>query len=342
LGIPNLIVYDMSADGSVAVGLPVTVSESRGFRMTAGGAFEDIGGSMANIAVSRDGKTIVGATRERITSPRTAAVWVGGTQWRLLATLPGGVPDSVNGILSYATDVSGDGSVIVGRAYDANGQPRAVRWDASGALTDLGSIGGGEMGASTVSANGKLIGGYDYKSDSSGPPNGRRGVVWVDGQERFVHLYGWAGQVNAVNDVGSAIVGEFHPMSNAYADIRGAGTTGFLYTAWDGQLLNLGGIWKRGPDLPGEDYSSRPAKVSDDGHVVCGQAFLAGPVKAFIWTPDTGMLLLTDYLTRNGVTAQNDWMSLEFVNYVSPDGKTIVGSGPNPKGVIETFIVTRP
>ena len=85
-----------------------------------------------------------------------------------------------------------------------------------------------------------------------------------------------------------------------------------------------------------------PWRVSDDGNVVCGQAFLAGPRKAFIWTSQTGMLLLTDYLTSNGVTAQNDWQLLEFVRYVSPDGKTIVGSGLNPTGQIESFIVTLP
>jgi hypothetical protein len=122
----------------------------------------------------------------------------------------------------------------------------------------------------------------------------------------------------------------------------GGGATAYRYTAWDGLLLNLGGIWKRGPGLPGEDFSSMPWRVSDDGNVVGGQAFLAGPRKAFIWTPETGMLLISDYLTRNGVTAHNDWQLLEFVRYISPDGKTIVGSGLNPQGLVETFIVTRP
>ena len=130
-------------------------------------------------------------------------------------------------------------------------------------------------------------------------------------------------------------------MAGAYIDV-GGGVTAYRYTAWDGQLLNLGGIWKRGPGLPGEDFSSRPSKVSDDGNVIGGQAFLAGPRKAFIWTPQSGMLLLTDYLTRNGVTAHNDWRLIEFVNYISPDGKTILGSGLNSQGLVETFIVTRP
>jgi hypothetical protein len=54
------------------------------------------------------------------------------------------------------------------------------------------------------------------------------------------------------------------------------------------------------------------------------------------------MLPLSDYLTLNGVTAHSDWQLLEFVNYISPDGKIILGSGVNPKGLIETFIITRP
>ena len=54
------------------------------------------------------------------------------------------------------------------------------------------------------------------------------------------------------------------------------------------------------------------------------------------------MLVLSDYLTRNGVTAQNDWRLLESLRYISPNGKIIVGSGLNPQGLVETFIVTRP
>ena len=130
-------------------------------------------------------------------------------------------------------------------------------------------------------------------------------------------------------------------MSGAYADV-GGGLMSYLYTAWDGQLRNLGGVWKRGPGLRGEDYSSKPSKVSDDGNLVGGQAFLAGPRETFLWTPETGTILLSDYLTRNGITAHNNWQLLEFVNYISPNGKTIVGSGLNPQGLVETFIVTRP
>jgi probable HAF family extracellular repeat protein len=342
LGTPNLYIYDMSADGNIAVGLAYTSSgESPGIRWTAGGTAEVIGGSMGNIAISRDGKTIVGATRTGLAELQNAAIWQGGTNWKSLANLPGAIPDSVNGVLSQAASVSADGSVIAGRAYDANRQVHAVRWDASGAIKDLGSLGGGDTVASTVSANGKLIGGYDFLSDPNGTPNGRRGVVWVDGSERFIHLYGWAGEVRATNDVGSVIVGDAHPMSGVYVDV-GGGLTSYLYTAWDGHLTNLGGIWKRGPGERGEDYSSKPSNVSDDGQVVGGQAFIAGPRKAFIWTPETGMLTVSDYLTRNGITAHNDWITLEFVTYISPNGKTFIGSGINPSGLIETYIITRP
>ena len=45
-----------------------------------------------------------------------------------------------------------------------------------------GFPGGGDTVASVVSADGKLIGGYDLKQDSNGPRNGRRGVVWQTDQ----------------------------------------------------------------------------------------------------------------------------------------------------------------
>jgi hypothetical protein len=56
LGVPNILLVDMSADGGVAVGLTVSIGEAPGIRWTAGGGAENIGGAMYAIAISRDGK----------------------------------------------------------------------------------------------------------------------------------------------------------------------------------------------------------------------------------------------------------------------------------------------
>jgi hypothetical protein len=52
-----------------------------------------------------------------------------------------------------------------------------------------------------------------------------------------------------------------------------------------------------------------------------------------IWTRETGMMYVTDFLTMKGVTEHKNWVTLTRTNYISPDGRTVVGYGlipPNP------------
>jgi probable HAF family extracellular repeat protein len=58
---------------------------------------------------------------------------------------------------SGASDVSADGSVVVGWAHNAAGQKRAFRWTAAGGMQDLGTLGGGESWATGVSADGSVV-----------------------------------------------------------------------------------------------------------------------------------------------------------------------------------------
>src|SRR6516162_4904062 len=66
-GVPNAYINDMSADGSVAVGILLNASTTaqpagnQAFRWTAAGGVQNIGGHMNEVYISRDGKTIVGS-----------------------------------------------------------------------------------------------------------------------------------------------------------------------------------------------------------------------------------------------------------------------------------------
>ena len=337
-------ITDISADGSVAVGW-YDGAKTDNFRWTAAGGLELIGvpGMFQNLYISRDGKTIVGTVPDAAGNSN-AAIWQGGKNWKILTPFPGAVP-SEGHKLSYANGVSGDGSIVVGGAYISDTKVVAFRWDAQNGMVNLGTFDEGTNSDSVaygISADGRLIHGWDYKAGFSpaGPGgvamNGRRGAIWWDGKERLLHPFGWAGEAWATSSNGAIIVGQFHP-SNTDNLLQGAST--YRWTAWDGRFEDLGAV----PVPPGGDqrgYISQPYAVSDDGSVVGGDS---GPVNnkgAMIWTRETGMVYVSDFLTQKGVTDHLSWLALTKTVYVSPDGSFIVGYGRQSPNVFKTWIVT--
>jgi hypothetical protein len=326
-GITNFIVQDMSADGSVAVGK--SGSSPGALRWTAAGGLEDIGGNMDAVYISRDGKTIVGSAVDS-QGIRNAAIWQGGKNWRLLGGVPGGeasgTADGVNGVLSNGKGVSSNGLVIVGDAYLPDGKFVAFRWDASKGMVNLGSLFGRSQ-AFGISADGNTIIGREYGSFNPTP-----GVVFWQGIERLLHPFGWTGETLATNNVGSVIVGRF-PAGARY------GTT-YLYHAWNGELEDLGAVWPGPPGMNPAEYTSLPRGVSDDASVLGGRTGGAFEVFASIWTRETGMVYVSDYLTSKGVTNHKNWIKFVETTHVSPDGRFIAGSGINPQQSQESWIVT--
>jgi probable HAF family extracellular repeat protein len=66
---------------------------------------------------------------------------------------------TLGGDYSYASDVSADGSVVVGWAQNAAGSSRAFRWQ-NGVMQDLGTLGGVQSEAYGVSADGSVVVGW--------------------------------------------------------------------------------------------------------------------------------------------------------------------------------------
>ena len=105
-------------------------------------------------------------------------------------------------------------------------------------------------------------------------------------------------------------------------------------------MEDLGAVWQGTPGSNIIEYASQPYALSDAGDVVVGvTGFMT--LKAYIWTPVTGMMNVADYLTAKGVTTHTGW-DMRLAGYVSPDGKVIVGSGFNPQQVAEAWTVTIP
>ncbi len=104
----------------------------------------------------------------------------------------------------------------------------------------------------------------------------------------------------------------------------------FRWTA-EGGMVGLG-------DLPGGDFYSLARAVSGDGSVVVGYSKSALGQEAFIWDATNGMRSLLDVLTNDYGLDLTGWTLMD-ASAISPNGFSIVGSGYNPQGFREAWLV---
>lgn len=212
----------------------------------------------------------------------------------------GGTPGSV------ATDVSGDGKVVVGWTSSF-----PYRWTREEGAVSIASPDGSVLGAkpygisgdgNTITGNGVLPGGGSLIA-----------IAW-ESTLNVAPLPGSSGSVPLLSNALSA--------SHDGNVIAGFSTrSGTLRTAtlWraGGERLELG-------TLPGHSESTA-YDVSADGTVAIGYSDLGGGVgrRPVIWTEATGM---------QRITLDADAMRMSVANTLSPDGKTVGGSGIGPTG----------
>jgi len=318
--------HGVSADGSVVAGGGLwltsgSLSGVEAFRWTKGGGMSNLGflpGTPGSWAwdISADGAVVVGVDNPASATPQ-AVLWSGGAT-QGLGDLPGGKFDS------SANGVSSDGSVIVGFGNSAAGS-EAFRWTSSGGMVGLGDLPGAAISsrASGVSADGSVVVG------SSESASGTEAFRWTDG----------GGMVG----LGDLPGGDFNSVANAVSadglvivgtSKSATGNEAFLWTNGGG-MVGLG-------DLPGGDIASEAWGVSGDGSVIVGTSKSAQGDEAFLWTPSGGMQSLYDLLiARPG--APIGLLSWDLVSAydVTPDGRTIVGSG-SMLGHGEAWIATIP
>ena len=58
-----------------------------------------------------------------------------------------------------------------------------------------------------------------------------------------------------------------------------------------------------------------------------------------IWTPQTGMIRLNEFLASKGITGWESYFLIVGVASMTPDGKFIVGSAVSQTGQFEGWIV---
>jgi len=325
LGTKDTYVSGMSADGSIIVGVWGNLGPA--WRWTAQTGAVDIGSVSQQVKISRDGATIVGTAKDA-NGVAYAAIWQSGKQW---ITLPPPANGRVqDGNVTSGWRVSANGSVIVGLAWVNPKGAEGFRYDVNSGPVTLGTLKGKSSRASVVSGDGNVIAGWDTV-EGSGP---WYGAIWWQGLERLMNPFAQIGQVEGINDTGSVMVGRGHPSNWSHA---------YRFTSWDGQVVDLGAL-KRGflPNTQDTEDTSIALAVSDDSTVVVGFSGYQPPTDAFIWTPDTKMVKLSDYLTSKGITGHEQW-TLINANCVSPDGKIIAGTGlNNPAQRVEGFVIRLP
>jgi probable HAF family extracellular repeat protein len=287
--------------------------------------------------ISADGRVVVGSSviDELDTPPfdtrAEAFYWTNDTGLNGIGYLPGGQNSS-------AYDVSANGRVIVGSSDSLNGISEAFYWTIETGMVGLGDLPGGEFysGAAAVSDDGAVIAGtgtmgllyqpFQWKAET--------GLVALSGA--LPAEYNGSSASNTSAD-GQVIVGDAY-----YSNSNGSNSQAFRWTEETGfQLLG---------DLPGGEFSSSAATVSSDGSIVLGQSSALPPesigntgigdFKAFVWDEIHGMrdlqnVLINDYGLGGALAG---WQLIRAVD-ISNDGLSIVGSGFNPNGDIEAWLV---
>jgi probable HAF family extracellular repeat protein len=318
---PGALASDVGANGFVVVG---SFFSGGGLYWMPTVGVEPVGGVLAD-AVSRDGKTIVGRALDA-RGIEHAAIWQGGTDWRLLGSIAANA-QPCDLLLSSAFGANDDGNVIVGLAWNGCQIARAFRWEESTGVADLGTLSGRSTRANGVSGDGRVVVGWEES-----PTGPRVGAKWVDGREELiVGPSGPVGEAHAANRDGSLIVG-------AGCQLGGVPPTAWTWAQGTGlRCFPVSRpVWA--PPLP---YQAIMQAVSDDGRVIGGALSFGLDSEAMVWF-DGEVLPLRDYLRSHGVPdAFDDWINTGFVTGVSNDGRILVGFGAGPS-TFQGYMVVLP
>ncbi len=229
---------------------------------------------------------------------------------------------------SYASGISGDGTIIAGQVLDEVKPPNpsqygeAFRWTAATGLQGLGYLTPGSTysAAAGISRDGSTIVGAN-----------RNEVLWYqaftwregEGMKALPTLSGAFTTADGVNSDGSIIVG------------RSGGADGFS------RMVR----WKSGSieDLTAGGWpNSWGITVSDDGSVIGGTISGGGSSTAIVWVQKKGILTASDYLASMGVSVPNNYTP-QYIYAISGDGRTFGGYARNTAtNKIEGFVARIP
>jgi hypothetical protein len=245
------------------------------------------GGSVA--ATSVDGNVFVGSMG--CANPPTCS----DTTWSM-SQWTGTAAPKVLGFPGNARSISSSGGIIAGDYIDGVVQGFVINGNQRTSIPDMDWVSG-------ITPDGKYVAGRLRI--------GVQGGLWSAQSQTIVKIGStdWTSTtLNAVNGTAPAVVG------SGYISL-GDQSIGFR---WKGGVLTELGL------LTGGKYTT-PNAVAADGGTVVGTTGTNAFQQAFIWTDAGKLRTIVDELKARGLEPAVD-LTLKYANYVSDDGKTIVGS----------------
>jgi probable HAF family extracellular repeat protein len=308
----------ISFDGSVVVGVSESSLGREAFRWSKADGMVGLGDlpegefeSEAS-AASADGQVIVGVAKS--THGLEAFRWTSSTGMQGLGDLPGG------DFRSKATAVSADGAVVVGTSHSDRGN-EVFRWTLESGMVGLGAAlsdpwpsGDTESEAFGVSMDGTIVVGQAKSLDltTAFRWTSSEGLTPVGGFGREI-----VSTATAISGDGQTISGDLYSVT---------GEEAWAWTASGTYGLDPHPDW----------LYNYPSAASEDGSVIVGRMYADGvPYEALIWRRATAIQSVKSLLTKE---AQAAW-TLSAATGVSGNGLLIVGSGTNPSGQPEAWLV---
>lgn len=319
-------------------------------------------------SISADGSTVVGYGNSPL--GREAMRWTMAAGMVGLGDLPGGFH------ASSATAVSGDGSLIVGVGNSqtfANDSDEGFTWTSGTGMVGTGDFPGGIFNSGLTSVTPDDTTTVGFKSSDFGREPTRNGVsiYTFNGSETSGSLVAFATDVSTDGSVvvgrtqgpgypgtqpfrwtqatGMVLLGDL-PGGNIYTlatavsedgnVIVGIGEIGFGNQEVAFRWTSATGLQSLG-DLAGGGDAAIAWDVTADGNIIVGQGRTGLGDEAFLWDPINGMRHLASVLSLDyGLGSAWAGWTLTSANAITSDGRTLVGSGINPSGNPEAWMVT--
>jgi len=304
--------------------------ETEALRWTSGGGIQFLGDLPSGITrsmamgVSADGNVVVGEGRYGADVLQYEAFrWTPGTGIVGLGFLPGGTR-------STAAAVSGDGTIIVGQGFTGTGLNEAFRWTEAGGMQGLGGlVAGGASFAFDISHDGSTVVGAAHSGVRTEAAYWTESGGWTSIGKLPGGLDGLGASATDASADGAVIGGYSSSTLIPFA------FEAFRWTESDGmEALGL---------LQPDHGMSVVTGMSADGQTLVG---VSGPTsginrRPYIWDEAHGMRDLQVVLEDQYGLDLTGWTLLEVLD-ISQDGKTFVGYGASPRGVVEGWVATIP